>query len=137
MYNWLSQQASSLGVDTSGIDNLVNSIGESIAPVAGPNQKALQLLSHKNESGYFSLLQTGSIHITSVLQDSKQTQSIHIAASHNCQEVLKHCIDQGVDRDLKDSRGDTPLHHAARGGQLEATKYLVKAQADVAARNQE
>jgi len=48
---------------------------------------------------------------------------------------IKSILDSGTSADLRDTRGTTPLMHAASIGSIEAMRLLMKAGADVNARN--
>ena len=58
----------------------------------------------------------------------------HAAARDGKAEACKAFIDLGVDINIRDMHGETPLHWSAYGGHLETTKVLIeygKAQVDV------
>jgi len=53
----------------------------------------------------------------------------------NSVNIINYLIDQKSDVNAKDSRGDRPLHYAARQGEQEVAKLLVQKGANIDARN--
>jgi ankyrin repeat protein len=58
---------------------------------------------------------------------------LHLASSTASMEILKALLDKGVDIDIRDSTGATPLHDAVASQAAEAVAYLVSRGADVRA----
>ena len=51
---------------------------------------------------------------------------LHLAARHDSHEVVPLLIEGGIDADVRDSHGDTPLLEAAYGGAWEAALALIE-----------
>ncbi len=67
-----------------------------------------------------------------VLTDTTSRDSpLHISASFNNCGNIQFLLDAGLDPDLPNTVGDTPLIVAARRGSFDAVKLLVKAGADI------
>jgi len=45
-------------------------------------------------------------------------------------EKVRKLLKEGVDPNVKDSNGRTPLHHAARGGYIDIISFLLEMKAD-------
>ncbi|PSS32982.1 Acyl-CoA-binding domain-containing protein [Actinidia chinensis var. chinensis] len=63
--------------------------------------------------------------------------AIHAFAREGDEENLLKCIESGVQVNLKDSEGRTPLHWAVDRGHLNITEFLVRKNADVNAKDNE
>ncbi|XP_057462409.1 acyl-CoA-binding domain-containing protein 1-like isoform X2 [Actinidia eriantha] len=63
--------------------------------------------------------------------------AIHTFAREGDEENLLKCIESGVQVNLKDSEGRTPLHWAVDRGHLNITELLVRKNADVNAKDNE
>ena len=63
--------------------------------------------------------------------------SLHLAAIFEKKEacLVKHYIKSGIDINIKNSQGNTPLHLAIQNGGVEVMKYLVENGADINAIN--
>lgn len=56
---------------------------------------------------------------------------LHIACTRNCINIVKYCIDRGMEVDFKNTvGGSTPLVIAVMNGHFEITKYLLENGAD-------
>lgn len=65
------------------------------------------------------------------LEFSRQQSLLDIASYHGRTEIVRLLLDRGIDVNLKDSYGQTPLIAASRGGTLDVAKLLVERGADV------
>lgn len=65
------------------------------------------------------------------LTDTRGQNLAHAAAQAGNTKLLKILIDKGVDFDLKDIRGWTPLTTAINAGALEAANFLISKNASV------
>lgn len=52
---------------------------------------------------------------------------LHLAASTNNIEILLNCLEHGIDINVRDNQGRTPLHYAAENGQCESLFALISA----------
>ncbi|HCE59317.1 MAG TPA: hypothetical protein DEQ74_00555 [Wolbachia sp.] len=60
-----------------------------------------------------------------------QNAEICQAARIGCVSYIKGLLEEGVDVNVKDKHGNTPLHYAAECRQIEVVKYLIEQGADV------
>src|SRR5580765_3639789 len=57
---------------------------------------------------------------------------LHLAASKGAIPIMNALVQAGLDINVPEAeRADTPLHHAARNGQLDACQWLLNHGADV------
>jgi ankyrin repeat protein len=59
------------------------------------------------------------------------TTLLHEAVGHNCQELVTYLVDQGEDANARTSSGMTPLHMAARRGDIVIASVLLQHGADI------
>lgn len=60
---------------------------------------------------------------------------LHVAAQGNQPAIIEYLVENGLKIEARDGLGNTPLHHAASRGSLEAAKTLVRLGADPTARS--
>ena len=64
-------------------------------------------------------------------QDLGGRTVLHIACTRNCIKIVKFCLNQGMDIDLKGTKsGSTPLVISVINGHFELTKFLLESGAD-------
>lgn len=73
--------------------------------------------------------------LASSLRGEVNARDVYQTIRQNDLARLKSFLDSGMAVDLRDSRGNTPLMHAAAIGSVEAMQLLMKAGADVNAKN--
>nr|GMD27891.1 ankyrin repeat, PH and SEC7 domain containing protein secG-like [Ipomoea batatas]GME16310.1 ankyrin repeat, PH and SEC7 domain containing protein secG-like [Ipomoea batatas] len=71
------------------------------------------------------ILCLGYIDIDFNSRDSKTQTALHVAAIQSHIESLQFLVSIGCDPDLQDANKWTPLHHAAKSGQIRAVEILV------------
>ncbi|XP_050091066.1 tyrosine-protein kinase Shark isoform X1 [Anopheles aquasalis] len=82
------------------------------------------------------LLKCGYRNIDSKNQDGQT--AVHLACLHADDKILQKLIERGANINSRDAKGNTPLHYAcAKRNGLEMVRMLVKAAANVQARNSE
>ncbi|ETN65137.1 tyrosine-protein kinase shark [Anopheles darlingi] len=82
------------------------------------------------------LLKCGYRNIDSKNQDGQT--AVHLACLHADDKILQKLIERGANINSRDAKGNTPLHYAcAKRNGLEMVRMLVKASANVQARNSE
>ncbi|GAO51643.1 GDPD-domain-containing protein [Saitoella complicata NRRL Y-17804] len=62
---------------------------------------------------------------TNFIRTPGLTRALGLASKLNASEILKTLMDKGVDVNVQDAEGDTPLHIAARLGNLECVEVLL------------
>ncbi|XP_050081362.1 tyrosine-protein kinase Shark [Anopheles maculipalpis] len=82
------------------------------------------------------LLKCGYRNIDSKNQDGQT--AVHLACLHADDKILLKLIERGANINNRDAKGNTPLHYAcARRNGLEMVRMLIKASANLQARNSE
>ncbi|XP_035896870.1 tyrosine-protein kinase Shark isoform X1 [Anopheles stephensi] len=82
------------------------------------------------------LLKCGYRNIDSKNQDGQT--AVHLACLHADDKILLKLIERGANINSRDAKGNTPLHYAcARRNGLEMVRMLIKASANLQARNSE
>ena len=69
--------------------------------------------------------------VEGVSRPQQPIYSLHQAATEGDIEQIKRLLSEGVDMDLLDQEGSTPLCHAIKAGKTEAARLLVEEGADV------
>ena len=91
--------------------------------------------SYVNGTGYAPLdvaLGRGKVEIIRLLQNNgAEAKSIHAAAMLGDKEKVKAFLRQGIDVNLKDDKGNTPLFYAIRDGHDELAQFLIDQGADI------
>lgn len=106
---------------------------------ANPNSTGYSPLLQAIEGNYVEavklLVDAGADPNTVVDVTGKQVLTIFEALSWSTPEVVRLVIAGGVDVNIEDEDGSTPLHYTASGGDLELTKLLLASGADASARD--
>jgi len=92
-----------------------------------------QVLETGDVAGMARLLDEGVISLR--YRDKNGLSLLHLAALANQPELIRFLVQEGLSVDVQDSRGNTPLHHAAYYGKLQAVQTLLALGADLNARN--
>ena len=131
MFSWATQQLDALGVNTQAIQELV----ESVAPVAGPEQRFASALVQGDQATVMYALNSGELNMNATLNQSSGSRLIHVASANNSRQVIDYLISQNVSVDTFDSQGDVPLHYAAKNGHIDLVKLFVSLGASVRIKN--
>jgi len=101
----------------------VNSISEAVLSAANENNlSALQTLIEKYSLSYD-------------WTHSEGFSLLHIAALRGHLEMLQYLLSKGIQVNIRDNAGHTPLHYAAFEGNIDCVKLLVENAADMNAVN--
>jgi len=76
------------------------------------------------------LLDEKSLRELEKLKDTTGSGLLHWALMGECQVCLETLIAKGLNPNIKNIRGETPLQYGVNGGDLKATRVLLKAGAD-------
>ncbi|MFC1634443.1 ankyrin repeat domain-containing protein [Planctomycetota bacterium] len=91
--------------------------------------------SYVKDTGYAPLdvaLGRGNVEIIKLLQDNgAEEKTIHAAVMLGDQAQVKVFLGQGININVKDDKGNTPLFYAIRGGHDELAQFLIDQGADI------
>lgn len=109
------------------------SIGNMLAPIQSPTQQYQLAIQHHRNDEARHFIQSGKIRVGDIVDCG--LADIHVACRFNNQLILELLLSQGLDVNLSDKSGNTPLHYASRFGNIDICRYLVALKARTGVRN--
>eukprot|EP00611_Tribonema_gayanum_P004873 TRINITY_DN14102_c0_g1_i1.p1 TRINITY_DN14102_c0_g1~~TRINITY_DN14102_c0_g1_i1.p1 ORF type:complete len:105 (-),score=44.12 TRINITY_DN14102_c0_g1_i1:717-1031(-) len=95
-------------------------LGDIIAPIQSPEQQLLIAIQNRQMDKVQQLLEVQRVPAN--CRNQSGVTPVHMACQAGLQELLRRLAELGGDLAGADNSGNTPLHYAAKGGQIDTVK---------------